>query len=78
MSDGTVPKDSDAGLFFCLVEDDPLIAKLAQNLLESAGHRVHVHTSSLEAAKSIPDLKPDVVITDIMCRSWMGWLCVNA
>jgi len=60
------PKIPRAGTFFCLVEDDPLIAQIAEKLLESAGRRVRVHASSLEVAKVVPDLKPDVVITDIM------------
>jgi phosphoribosyl 1,2-cyclic phosphodiesterase/ActR/RegA family two-component response regulator len=72
MNEGIVPEGDKKTLFFCLVEDDPLIAELAQRLLEAAGHRVRVHTSSLEAAKTIPDLKPDAVITDIMMAELDG------
>ncbi len=64
MNDNAVPENE--RLFFCVVEDDQLIASLAERLLETAGHRVRVFASSTDAVKSIPDLKPDVVITDIM------------
>lgn len=33
-----MPESSKSKLFFCVVEDDPLIAELARNLLEAAGH----------------------------------------
>lgn len=59
-------------LFFCIVEDDRVIAELAQSLLTAAGHRVHVCVSSRDALKVVPELKPDVVITDIMMPEMDG------
>tara|TARA_R110000868_G_scaffold197943_1_gene444195 strand:- start:51 stop:1292 length:1242 start_codon:yes stop_codon:yes gene_type:complete len=67
-----VPEGNERALFFCVVEDDPLIAELAQDLLEASGHRVEVFSSSLTASKAIPELKPDVVITDIMMPEMDG------
>ena len=66
MNDNPEPEGKDEGLSVCVVEDDPLIASLAQKLLEKAGYRVRAFESSTDAAKALPELAPDVVITDIM------------
>ena len=63
-----MPEGGKNTLFFCVVEDDSAVADLVRQVLENAGHRVQAFLSSREAATAIPNLCPDVVITDIMIR----------
>ena len=58
MIGGFVLEGSKSRLFFCVVEDDPVVADVTRQMLEEAGNLVTVHLSSLEAESAIAELKP--------------------
>ena len=62
----TVDQSVTKTLFVCVVEDDPPLAAIIAHLLEAVGHRVKTFNSSIEALEQIPQLRPDIVLTDIM------------
>jgi DNA-binding response OmpR family regulator len=49
-----------------VVEDDPDTIEIVQLYLEHEGYQVHVATDGLEALRSAKELKPDLVILDLM------------
>ena len=51
---------------FFVVDDDPDSLALVTRLLTGAGHEVVVRSSSADALRDIPDMRPDCVITDVM------------
>lgn len=51
---------------FCIVDDDPVSAKMILKLLEAAGHKAGYYLSSSEALPHIIKQKPDCVLLDIM------------
>jgi len=51
---------------FFVIDDDPDSLALVARLLTSAGHEVVARSSSVEALRDIPDIRPDCVITDVM------------
>jgi phosphoribosyl 1,2-cyclic phosphodiesterase/CheY-like chemotaxis protein len=61
---------------FLIVDDDPIILKLMQAVLEEGGHSVKTFESSLLALRQIPVDRPDVVITDVIMPEMDGFeLC---
>ncbi len=61
---------------FLIVDDDPIILKLMQAVLEEAGHSVSSYDSSVQALREIPVQRPDCVISDIMMPEMDGFeLC---
>jgi CheY-like chemotaxis protein len=53
-------------LHFLIVDDDKSTADLSASLLEKAGHKVTVFTSSKEALKQVTNLAPDCIVSDLM------------
>ncbi len=51
---------------FFVVDDDPDSLALLTRLLTGARHEVIVRSSSVDALRDIPDIRPDCVITDVM------------
>jgi DNA-binding response OmpR family regulator len=49
-----------------LVEDDPDTIEIVQLYLEHEGYQVHVATDGLDALRNAKELKPDLVILDLM------------
>jgi len=61
---------------FLIVDDDPIILKLMQAVLEEGGHSVKPYESSLQALREIPMDRPDVVISDVIMPEMDGFeLC---
>jgi len=58
---------------FYIVDDDPDALALATRLLAGAGHEVVVRSSSLDALREIPELRPDCVVTDLMMPGMDGF-----
>ncbi len=58
---------------FYIVDDDPDSLSLVTRLLTGAGHDVTVRSSSVEALREIPDLRPDCVVTDLMMPGMDGF-----
>jgi len=49
-----------------LVDDDPLIVKIYRGPLADAGYRVEVAEDGLVAMKMLPQVRPDLVVLDVM------------
>lgn len=49
-----------------LVEDEPFIALLAEQILEREGYRVHCAEHGREALDMLDDIRPDLILTDNM------------
>jgi CheY-like chemotaxis protein len=49
-----------------VVDDDPVLCRLARYILEGAGHHVRVMTDGQEALDALEQQVPDVLITDLM------------
>jgi two-component system, sensor histidine kinase and response regulator len=55
------------------VDDDPLTRRVAQALLQRAGHEVFEAGSGLEALEMFDEVVPEVVVTDIMMPGMNGF-----
>lgn len=51
---------------FLVVDDDKSTAELSKSILEKAGHKVTLFTSSKEALNQVVTLLPDCIISDLM------------
>ena len=61
---------------FLIVDDDPIILRLMQAVLEEGGHSVKAYDSSVQALRDIPVDRPDVVISDVIMPEMDGFeLC---
>jgi len=60
-----------------LVDEDPLIVKATQLVLESVGHEVRPARSASEALALMRAERPDLVILDIMMDPSMDGECVS-
>lgn len=61
---------------FSIVDDDPVLLRHMQVVLEVGGHNVKTYSSSLQALREIPVDRPEVVISDIMMPEMDGFeLC---
>ena len=61
---------------FLIVDDDPIILRLMQAVLEEGGHSVKCYDSSLKALRDIPVDRPDCVISDVIMPEMDGFeLC---
>ncbi|HEY5635336.1 MAG TPA: response regulator [Burkholderiales bacterium] len=60
-------------MHFFIVDDDPDILALLEKILVDAGHRVTACSSSRDALKDVPGLRPDCVITDLMMPGMDGF-----
>lgn len=49
-----------------VVDDEPEMCDLLRKVLEKEGYRVSVAADGREAARALPDPRPDLVITDLL------------
>ena len=60
-----------------IVDDDPDIIAIYESILQNAGHVIHSQTSSVKALDSINELRPDVLILDLMMPDMDGLELLN-
>jgi PAS domain S-box-containing protein len=70
VSTGSVPDDAPVVL---LVDDDPQIHDLIGTMLEREGYRVEHVSSGVAALERAPDLRPAVILLDVMMPAVDGW-----
>ncbi len=59
-----------------VVDDEVAIAEVLQDLLEDEGYRVVTASNGREALACVADVRPDVVMSDVMMPMMDGWqLC---
>ena len=56
-----------------IIDDDREIAGTLQTVLQNTGYRVHLAPNGMEGQKQIDQLKPDLVITDMMMPKMGGF-----
>lgn len=61
-----------------VIEDDPAIARLVRDTLTHAGHAVEVAVTGSEGLQRAFQLRPDVVISDVMLPRLDGWGILRA
>lgn len=49
----------------CIIEDNPLSAKLASKLLRNAGHQTHIATTGEDGFKYVVENNPDLLLLDL-------------
>jgi CheY-like chemotaxis protein len=49
-----------------VIDDDPLVRRTIERVLQRGGYKVHLAADGLEGLRMFRNLKPDLVITDIM------------
>lgn len=55
-----------------LIEDDPLVVKLYQTIIENAGMEVIIATNGKEGLDALVREKPDLVLCDVMMPGMSG------
>lgn len=55
------------------VDDNPDVVRLVQRILGGAGYEVIGAASGKEALEILYEIKPDLVLLDIMMPGWDGW-----
>jgi CheY-like chemotaxis protein len=55
-----------------VVDDDPIVLRLTSILFNRAGHEVHVATDGVEGLAKVDEIKPDLVILDVMMPGLSG------
>jgi CheY-like chemotaxis protein len=61
-----------------LVDDDPWIVRMVTAVLGKRGHRVHTASDGEEGLRRALELRPDLVISDIMMPKLDGWALLRA
>lgn len=56
-----------------VAEDDKIIRRLARHILERAGYTVYEAADGLEALAQIKEIKPDLLLLDIMMPHMNGY-----
>ena len=49
-----------------LIDDDPLVRRTIERILQKNGYQVHLATDGLEGLRTFRTLQPDLVITDLI------------
>ena len=61
-----------------VAEDDKIIRRLARHILERAGYTVYEAADGLEALARIKEIKPDLLLLDIMMPHMNGYdVCIT-
>jgi len=60
-----------------ICEDDEMVLKMVEFKLRKEGYEVHLAHDGKEAAQKIQEVKPDLIITDIMMPYLNGLEIVN-
>ncbi|OZI38229.1 hypothetical protein CAL29_07850 [Bordetella genomosp. 10] len=55
-----------------VVDDEAALARIVRDALANAGHRVYMETDGLAALSRMVELKPDLVISDVMMPGMGG------
>src|SRR5947207_727799 len=61
-----------------IVDDDPWILKMVTTVLGKRGYRIHTATDGQEAYLKAIEVKPDLIVTDIMMPKMDGWTLVRS
>lgn len=59
------------------VDDDPIIIQVYRGALTNGGYRVEVATDGLEAMKVLSQLRPDLVLLDVLMPKLDGAYVLN-
>ena len=73
ISNGVNPKTSHRGKQILLVEDDPLLIDIYTTKFKEAGFAVEVADSGAYVLKKAKEVKPDLIILDIVLPHVNGW-----
>ncbi len=60
-----------------VIDDEPQITEIIEAFLTNAGHEVYVNNNSREGLKRAQDIKPDVILLDIMMPDADGYSVCN-
>src|SRR6185295_9148076 len=61
-----------------IVDDDPWILRMVSTLLEKRGYGIFTAQDGEEGLRRAEEIKPDLVITDVMMPKMDGWELVRA
>jgi two-component system, OmpR family, KDP operon response regulator KdpE len=64
---------SDSALLLLLIDDDPSVTDLLRLMLKPTFPNVRITNSGAEGLSMVKDLKPDLVILDLMMPDIDGW-----
>ena len=67
---------SDASVF--LVDDDPDLVEIVETFLEARGYRVETAMDGVEALGRLEEVRPDLILLDIMMPRMDGWEVARA
>jgi len=60
-----------------VIDDEPQITEIIDAFLSNSGHQVHVANIAAEGLKKARDMKPDVILLDIMMPDMDGYSICN-
>jgi len=63
--DGAAPLDEPPPARVLVVDDEPSVVDVFREYLTSQGYRLHVAASGEEAVALIPDVRPELILTDV-------------
>jgi DNA-binding response OmpR family regulator len=61
-----------------IVDDDPWIRRMVGTVLERRGHRLDAASDGSEGLEKALELRPDLIITDVLMPGMDGWALVRA
>ena len=61
-----------------IVDDDPWILKMVTTVLQKRGYTIHTAVDGQDAYLKAIEIKPDLIITDIMMPKMDGWTLVRS
>ena len=61
-----------------LVDDDPWIVRMVTSVLSKRGHRIHAASDGEEGLQKALELRPDLIISDVMMPKLDGWALLRA
>jgi CheY-like chemotaxis protein len=67
-----------AAIQILIVDDDPWILKMVTTVLGKRGYRIHTAADGQEAYLKAIEVKPDLIVTDIMMPKMDGWTLVRS
>lgn len=56
-----------------VVDDEEDVLSLISDILKSAGYKVKKYTSGIDAVNDTINIKPDLIVLDIMMPEMSGW-----
>jgi len=60
-----------------VMDDDPTIADLLREALADEGYETYMTTQSLRFYDAVHEYKPDLILLDLICNTWMGVMNSN-